>query len=95
MAGATQVTPLAPHFLSHPPHPSPTPYCLDPPSPSVSPQTPPPLTGQPDAQYVFPLTLVAQCIGLPLGSILQKKIGERYSLLLGSWLMASGVFLSS
>jgi hypothetical protein len=52
-------------------------------------------TGQPDAQYVFPLTLVAQCLGLPLGPMFQRSIGERSTLLLGGFLMATGVLLAS
>lgn len=51
--------------------------------------------GQPDAQYVFPLTLVAQCLGLPLGPMFQRSIGERSTLLLGGFLMATGVLLAS
>lgn len=52
-------------------------------------------SGQPDAALVFPLTITAQVLGLPLGPIFQKRIGERNALLLGCLLMATGVFLSS
>ena len=51
--------------------------------------------GQPDAALVFPLTIASQVLGLPLGPIFQRKIGERNALLLGCLLMAAGVFLSS
>lgn len=44
---------------------------------------------------MLPMTILAQCFGLPLGPAFQKLVGERYALLVGSWLMASGVFLSS
>ena len=50
---------------------------------------------QPDALLVIPLTLVSQCITIPFGPMVTNKIGARYALLLGSWTMALGVYLSS
>jgi len=49
----------------------------------------------PDTLWVLPGAFVAQMCGMPIGPILQRKIGYRGTTLLGSWLMASGVFLSS
>ena len=50
---------------------------------------------QPDSMLVLPLTLVAQCCTLPIGSMITAKIGSRTTMLLGSTLLALGVFLSS
>lgn len=50
---------------------------------------------QPDSSFVLPLTLVAQCLALPFGSIITGKIGSRATMLLGSSILALGVFLSS
>ena len=51
--------------------------------------------GQPDSLIVMPLAIIAQCLTLPFGPSVVKKIGASKTLLLGSWIMALGVFLSS
>lgn len=52
-------------------------------------------SGDPDALLVLPLAVVGQCMGMPFSSILQKKIGQRNTLLLGSFILQVGVYLSS
>ena len=47
------------------------------------------------SDFVFPLTVVAQCLTMPFGPIIVKKLGARATLLLGCWVMSSGVYLSS
>lgn len=47
------------------------------------------------SDYIFPLTVVSQCLTMPFGPIIAKKLGSRYALLLGCWIMASGVYLAS
>lgn len=49
----------------------------------------------PDSLLVLPLTLVAQCISLPFGSIITGKIGSQKTMILGSSILALGVYLSS
>lgn len=51
--------------------------------------------GSPDALYVFPLTLVAQCFAMPLGTILANQLGPRQTMLLGCSIVVAGVFLAS
>jgi len=43
----------------------------------------------------MPVTIMAMVCGLPISPILQKKIGEQKTMLLGAWVMALGVYLSS
>ncbi|KAJ1435619.1 major facilitator superfamily domain-containing protein [Ochromonadaceae sp. CCMP2298] len=50
---------------------------------------------QPDAIYVMPFTIVAQALAMPFGPKLIAKIGASNTLLLGSWIAALAVFLSS
>jgi hypothetical protein len=50
---------------------------------------------QPDAIYVIPFTIVAQALAMPFGPKLQASIGASRTLLLGSWISALAVFLSS
>ena len=47
------------------------------------------------SDLVFPLTLVSQCLTMPFGPLLVKKLGARTTTLLGAWIMAAGVFFSS
>ena len=47
------------------------------------------------SDFVFPLTIVAQCFMMPFGPVIAKRIGSRYALLLGCWIMAFGVYLAS
>lgn len=47
------------------------------------------------SDLVFPLTLVSQCLTMPFGPLLCKKIGAKATTLLGAMIMAAGVFLSS
>lgn len=47
------------------------------------------------SDYIFPFTVVAQCLTMPFGPIIAKQLGSRYTLLLGCWIMASGVYLAS
>ena len=49
----------------------------------------------PDSLLVLPLTLVAQCISLPFGSIITGKIGSQKTMIIGSSILALGVYLSS
>jgi MFS family permease len=48
-----------------------------------------------DSALVIPLTLVAQCITMPFGPLVVKAIGARNTLLLGSWMVAAGVYFAS
>jgi OFA family oxalate/formate antiporter-like MFS transporter len=50
---------------------------------------------QPDALVVLPLTIVAQCITIPFCPNFVSYMGARNTLLLGSWVVALSVFLSS
>jgi MFS transporter, OFA family, oxalate/formate antiporter len=50
---------------------------------------------QPDTLWVLPGAFVAQMLTMPIGPKLQKKLGCKGATLLGCWLMATGVFLSS
>ena len=47
------------------------------------------------SDLVFPLTLVSQCLTMPFGPLLVKKLGARTTTLLGALIMAAGVFFSS
>ena len=49
----------------------------------------------PDSSLVLPLTLFAQCLSLPFGSIITGKIGSQKTMILGSSILALGVYLSS
>ncbi|CAM9435940.1 unnamed protein product [Chrysoparadoxa australica] len=49
----------------------------------------------PDAFWVLPGSFVFQTLAMPIGPWFQAKIGCRATTLLGCWLMALGVFLSS
>lgn len=51
--------------------------------------------GQPDANFALPLTLVAQCLSMPVGTIVVKSLGSRKTMLLGGLVVAAGVYLSS
>uniref|UniRef100_A0A7S1XR46 Major facilitator superfamily (MFS) profile domain-containing protein n=1 Tax=Phaeomonas parva TaxID=124430 RepID=A0A7S1XR46_9STRA len=51
--------------------------------------------GNPHALLVLPITMLFQCFGLPLGAILQKRMSPSKVALLGAWIMAAGVYLSS
>ena len=46
-----------------------------------------------DASIIIPLTLVAQCLTMPLGPILTAKLGASRTMLLGTLLAASGVII--
>lgn len=50
---------------------------------------------QPDALIVIPLTILSMCVSMPLGPSLVNAVGASKTLLIGSWLMSAGVFLSS
>lgn len=47
------------------------------------------------SDLVFPLTMVAQCLTMPFGPLIVKKLGAQATLLLGAYIMAAGVFFSS
>jgi hypothetical protein len=47
------------------------------------------------SDFIFPVTVLAQCLTMPFGPLILKKIGARSTLLLGSWIMAAGVYLAS
>ena len=47
------------------------------------------------SNLVLPLTMVAQCVTMPFGPLFVKTLGARATLLLGAWIMAAGVYLSS
>jgi OFA family oxalate/formate antiporter-like MFS transporter len=47
------------------------------------------------SDIVFPLTVVSQCLSMPWGPIITKKLGARMTLLLGAWIMAAGVYSAS
>ena len=47
------------------------------------------------SDFVFPITVVAQCITMPFGPILARKLGARTAVVLGCWMMAFGVYLAS
>ena len=49
----------------------------------------------PDAVQVMPYALIAQNLGLPLGSALNKAFGPRVTTLIGSSLYVLGVYISS
>ena len=50
---------------------------------------------QSDLNLCLPLTLVAQCFAMPVGTIVVKSLGPRKTMLLGSLIVSAGVFLSS
>ena len=50
---------------------------------------------QPDALQVMPITLLAQCLTMPLGPLLVKRLGPQKTQLIGSVLVALGVYLAS
>eukprot|EP00519_Triparma_laevis_P010937 CAMPEP_0182519836 /NCGR_PEP_ID=MMETSP1321-20130603/45304_1 /TAXON_ID=91990 /ORGANISM="Bolidomonas sp., Strain RCC1657" /LENGTH=483 /DNA_ID=CAMNT_0024727827 /DNA_START=1051 /DNA_END=2498 /DNA_ORIENTATION=+ len=52
-------------------------------------------SGTPDSLYVIPLGMVFMCIGMPMSSFFQARLGLPLSMLFGSLLMAGGVYLSS
>ncbi|KAG5190612.1 major facilitator superfamily domain-containing protein [Tribonema minus] len=78
-----------------------TTYCWG----NFSPYTPPHLRyfggkpatpgAQPDTLWVLPGAFVAQTLTMPIGPWLQTKLGCRGATLVGCWLMAAGVLLSS
>jgi len=51
--------------------------------------------GNPHALLVLPVTMLFQCMGLPIGALLQKHLPPRVVALIGSWVMVTGVYLSS
>ena len=50
---------------------------------------------QPDAIYVLPLTILAQAAAMPFGPSLVKVLGASRTMLLGSWIAATAVYLAS
>ncbi len=50
---------------------------------------------QPDALYIIPLTLITQAIAMPFGPLVSKVLGNSNTLLLGGWIAAIAVYLSS
>ena len=50
---------------------------------------------QPDAVFVLPLAIVAQCMTMPLGPVLVQLFGANKVAVLGGLLLALGVYLSS
>jgi MFS family permease len=51
--------------------------------------------GPPDALYVIPFTIIAQAIAMPWGPSLAKAVGAPRALMLGCWLAAAAVYMSS
>mmetsp|Transcript_31325 Transcript_31325/g.55051 ORF Transcript_31325/g.55051 Transcript_31325/m.55051 type:complete len:439 (+) Transcript_31325:51-1367(+) len=47
-----------------------------------------------DTIIVFLITPLAQAIGMPIGGMIENKVGPRMTALIGSWMMAFGVFVS-
>jgi MFS transporter, OFA family, oxalate/formate antiporter len=47
------------------------------------------------SDYIFPLSVVAQCLTMPFGPVITRILGARKTLLVGCWIMASGVYFSS
>jgi MFS transporter, OFA family, oxalate/formate antiporter len=47
------------------------------------------------SDFIFPLTIVAQCFTMPFGPLITRKYGARKSALIGSWIMSFGVYFSS
>lgn len=47
------------------------------------------------SDFIFPLTIVAQCFTMPFGPLITRKYGARATALLGSWIMSFGVYFSS
>jgi hypothetical protein len=52
-------------------------------------------SGPADSLIVMPLSLLAQCLSMPLGAILVKTIGASSTLLIAGLVFSSGVFLAS
>jgi MFS family permease len=50
---------------------------------------------QPDALYVMAFTILAQAVAMPFGPSFVKVLGASRTLLLGSWIAATAVFLAS
>jgi MFS family permease len=48
-----------------------------------------------DSLKVLPLTIAAQCVGIPMGPSVIKKIGAQKTLLLGCWIAAGSIFMAS
>jgi hypothetical protein len=51
--------------------------------------------GTPDTLWILPGAFLAQMVSMPFGPWFQRKLGCRATTLLGCWMMALGVFLSS
>ena len=47
------------------------------------------------SDFVFPLTVVAQCLTMPFGPVIARKLGARVAVVVGCWMMAFGVYLAS
>jgi OFA family oxalate/formate antiporter-like MFS transporter len=63
--------------------------------PSMKYYDPAQTTGSPDAMMVIPLTIIFQCIGMPLSQHVQKLLGLPLAMFLGASLVSGGVYLSS
>ena len=50
---------------------------------------------QPDASMVMPACFLGQCFAMPCGPLLMQRVGARNTLLLGTYIMAAGVFGAS
>lgn len=51
--------------------------------------------GTPDSLYVIPIAMIFMCLGMPMSAFFQARMGLPLSMLFGSLLMSSGVFMSS
>mmetsp|Transcript_10172 Transcript_10172/g.13341 ORF Transcript_10172/g.13341 Transcript_10172/m.13341 type:complete len:507 (+) Transcript_10172:169-1689(+) len=51
--------------------------------------------GSPDALIILPLHMVAQALTMPIGPMIQKRVGAKLTMLLATTLLSSGVLLSS
>ena len=51
--------------------------------------------GTPDSLYVIPIAMIFMCLGMPMSAFFQARMGLPLSMLFGSLLMSTGVFLSS
>ena len=51
--------------------------------------------GMPDASIVLPIIICAQMSGMPLGPLLEGRLGAQLTAVLGGAMMSAGVFFAS
>jgi OFA family oxalate/formate antiporter-like MFS transporter len=52
-------------------------------------------TGIPDALEVLPITIMSQMLGMPIGPMVERRLGPKLTMLIAGTLMGSGVLISS